>query len=428
MRILFLTHRLPCPPDRGCTVRAAAILHRLAARHDVWCAGFLDAAGPPEARREAGRSLDSLRHICRDVAAEPFHPTRAGCRGLAGMLSGGTATEGYFRSGRLARAVREWSRDCRFDAVFAFSSGMAPLALEAAAPVRVLCMDDLDSRKWQDLARAARWPARILYGTEARRLARREWQWLSSFDTTLMVSRREADLVTDPELRRKVRVIPPILPDLPGSSRDLAPASQAGPVVGFVGAMDYPPNIDAACWLAAEIWPRVRRHCPTARLMIVGRSPSRAVRDLARIDGITVTGGVPAIHDHLEQMRLCVAPLRVSRGVQIKVLSAMSAGRPCVVTSTVADGLGARAPRDLVIADSPSVFAAAVIDLLEDPARAELIGRAGRRFLEGLDPDKTMARLETLLAGREETEADAAIDPGSLPVVKKPIDRVLVLR
>ncbi|MBI4579400.1 MAG: sigma 54-interacting transcriptional regulator, partial [Planctomycetes bacterium] len=170
-----------------------------------------------------------------------------------------------------------------------------------------------------------------------------------------MVSRREADLIDEPRLRARVHVIPPVLPALPEAPSPPLPVPDTDPIVGFVGAMDYGPNADAACWFAREIWPRVQRRCPAAQFWIVGRSPTPAVRDLARDESVVVSGAVADVGEYLGRMRVHVAPLRVSRGVQIKVLAAMAAARPCVVTSSVADGLGARGGRDLMIADSPAM-------------------------------------------------------------------------
>jgi glycosyltransferase involved in cell wall biosynthesis len=274
-------------------------------------------------------------------------------------------------------------------------------------------MDDLDSRKWHDLAANARWPMRSIYRLEARRMACREQQWLNRFDATLMVSQREADLVTDPHLRAKVHVIPPVLPGL-SDCGDASPVSGTLPIVGFLGAMDYPPNVDAACWLARDIWPLVREQHPEARLSIVGRSPVPAVRDLGRDDSIVVTGTVPDVQRYLSAMRVHVAPLRVSRGVQIKVLTAMAAGRPCVVTSCVAEGLGAHNGRDLIVADTAPDLAAAVTHLLDNPEKAQALGQAGQRFVRQFDLNEVTGRIERLLAGGEAAQEPPLPDAGRL--------------
>jgi glycosyltransferase involved in cell wall biosynthesis len=171
--------------------------------------------------------------------------------------------------------------------------------------------------------------------------------------------------------------------------------------------MDYGPNIEAACWFAKEIWPLVRERRPDATWWIVGRSPSRAVQQLDDGRSIRVIGAVPSMLPFLCEMRVSVAPLRLARGVQTKVLTAMAAGRPCVVTSCVAEGLGVSDGREVLVADSVRTFAAAVTELLENRSRAESLGRAGFRFVA--DHYRTadeLARLEALLIGEAQGRAD----------------------
>lgn len=401
MKLLYLVHRLPCPPDGGAKIRAAAQLRYLAGRHDVWCAGFLDARGPGRSRRDALESLAALRAICRDVAAVPLRQSLGLGRAAAGLLTGGTATEGYFAGGRLRREVTAWARRVGFDAVLAFSSSMAPLALQVPARRRVLDLDDFDSRKWAESAGRARWPMRWAYRIEAKRLDRREREWLRRFDASILISEREASLVTDEELRRRVHVVGPSLPTQGAADPPVVPRRvdlPREPVVGFVGAMDYGPNVDGASWFAEQVWPRIAGCRPDASWWLVGRSPVRAIRRLDGCGGIRVTGTVPAVEPYLDKMRVAIAPLRIARGVQIKVLMAMTAGRPCVVTPGVAEGLGAHPGKDLLVGESPAEFAEAVLRLLNDDDLAEAVARAGLEFVvERLRPQASLSRLERLL-------------------------------
>ncbi len=426
MKLLYLIHRLPCPPDGGAKLRAAAQLRYLAQRHDVWCAGFLESGRLARLTREgregdqgrhvdqARASLDDLRAVCREVIAVPLRQSVAQVRAVAGLLAGGTATEGYFASGTLRKRVMTLAERVGFDAVLAFSSSMAPLAMEVRARRRVLDLDDLDSRKWAESAESAGWPMRWVYRTEARRLARREQEWLSDFDASVLISRREASLaldrltevgqglVSDAELRSRVHVVGPTLVDVApwvdaATLVDEAPLPRE-PVVGFVGAMNYGPNVDGARWFAEEIWPQVVGKCPRAQWWVVGRSPARAVRRLHNGTSIRVTGTVPAVEPYLEKIRVAIAPLRIARGVQIKVLMAMTAGRPCVVTPGVAAGLGARPGRDLLVGESPVEFAEAVERLLGDDSLAETLAVSGREFVANqVRPDENLTRLERLL-------------------------------
>jgi glycosyltransferase involved in cell wall biosynthesis len=251
-----------------------------------------------------------------------------------------------------------------------------------------------------------------LYRAESDRLGKREREWMAAFDACVVCNQREADLVADNTLRRRLHVIET------GGSLDFdvdriddrdesASRLPAEPVVGFLGAMDYPPNVDSIRWFTRRIWPRVVERQPAAQWWIVGRSPTRAVRELDNGSTIRVTGTVPAVEPYLRRMRVSVAPLRLARGVQTKVLTAMAAARPCVVTPCVAEGIEAEPGREILIADDETSFTETVVDLLEDRARAEAIGRAGRDFVaRRYRPAQALARIEQLLSSNQAVEVN----------------------
>ncbi len=412
MKLLFLAHRLPCPPDRGVKLRVHTLLRYLARRHEVWCAGFVDALpyGPQGAA--VRRSLRELNRACRVVEALPLRRTRAAGRALTSLVRGRTATEGYFASHRLQERVMEWAREVRFDAVLAFSSSMAPLALRVPADRHVLDMDDLDSHKWAESAEASRWPWRWFYATEARRLADREREWIHAFDATVLISQREAALLTDDALRRRTHILEGVThpefefqPHLAGEREWTLPED---PIVGFLGAMDYGPNIDAACWFYQKIWPLIQGRRSDAQWWIVGRSPSRTIRRLDDGRAVRVTGTVPAVGPYLHRMRVNIAPLRLARGVQIKVLTAMARGVPCVVTPCVAEGIGGRNGENYLVAASESEFARAVLSLLNDRSWAEAVGRSGAELVARRFQPGPGLRLVERLLGYEETKAASA--------------------
>ncbi len=405
MKILFLAHRLPCPPNRGAKLRIHTQIQYLAQRHQVWCAGFLDETPRGQKGTEVRCSLNQLRSICRTVQAIPLNRTSAAGRALTGLLIGRTATESYFASQQLKRQVMQWSKQIGFDAVLAFSSSMAPLALQVPANRHVLDMDDLDSHKWAELAEHTRSPMKFIYGLEANRLVRQETQWLAAFDATVLISQREAQLVKDPELKRRIHIIDGIsFPDVNLDIDEQKTATKqmpAEPIVGFIGAMDYGPNIDAARWFHQDIWPLIQRSHENAQWWIVGRSPTRFIRRLDDGHSVRVTGAVPDINTYLQRMRLSVAPLRLARGVQIKVLTAMAAGVPCVVTPCVAEGITGLQGNELCIAESPAEFANAVSQLLTDDQRAISLAAAGRDFIRRqYNPEKSLHQLEILLGIR----------------------------
>lgn len=397
LKILFLAHRLPYPPNKGDKIRSFHELEHLSRRHRVWCATFVDdPADLPHVTR--------LEDYCQAVAAVPLSRTRATARGFWHQLRGGTATEGFYADRRMGALLRGWARTVCFDAVVVFSSGMAPYGLECPARRRVLDFCDWDSAKWAEYARRGGLRGR-LFGVEARRLAQREVHWARRYDACTIITQQEAADRQHAALDEH-----PVVVRNGVGLRPLAPLP-AEPRVGFVGAMDYPPNVDAVCWFAEEIWPGVRARCPEARFQIVGRRPGRRVRRLAEHPGIEVVGEVSAVGAYLDGFAVAIAPLRIARGLQNKALEAMAAGRPLVLTPAAARGIGAEHGRQYLIAEDPVRFAAQVTALLADRRRAAALGEAARAFVaDHFDWRREMAKLEALLA-----QPPAAVAPPAAP-------------
>ncbi|MBD8639279.1 glycosyltransferase [Sphingomonas sp. CFBP 13733] len=158
--------------------------------------------------------------------------------------------------------------------------------------------------------------------------------------------------------------------------------------------MDYRPNIEAVTWFARDILPRIRTQHPTARFAIVGRAPTPAVQALAG-DAVIVTGAVDDVRGWLAAAEVCVAPLKLARGIQNKVLEAMAMARPVVASAAAAEGID-HAGTIRVAADA-SEFAAQVRALLDAPADAADLGRAARaQVLRRYGWDARLAPLDAL--------------------------------
>jgi glycosyltransferase involved in cell wall biosynthesis len=151
----------------------------------------------------------------------------------------------------------------------------------------------------------------------------------------------------------------------------------------FVGFMRYGPNIDAVRFLHREIVPILRSACREPfTLSLVGMNPPAWMRDLGREPGIEVTGRVDSVEPYYRRAAIAVCPIRYGGGTRIKILEAMSFGRPVVATTVGAEGIDAEPGRDILIADTPRAFAEACLGLLRDPALRESIGASGRALVE----------------------------------------------
>lgn len=393
-RVLFLAHRIPYPPNKGDKIRSWHELRHLAARHEVHLGAFVD--DPDDWQHEA-----VLRDICADVHLVGIHPRAARLKSLRSLFSGEPLSLGYYRSPEMG----DWVRG-RFaagiDRVFLFSSPMAQfIPLDEGRPAR-LVMDfvDIDSDKWRQYARLHKPPMAWVYGREARTLAAYERQVARRADACLFVSEREAELfrAMAPESGGRVHGLnngvdhgfftPDLLFDNPMGE---------GPNLVFTGAMDYWANAEAVTWFAREVLPLIRARQPGAQFVIVGGKPTPAVQALGGIEGVTVTGRVPDVRPYIAHADLVVAPLRVARGVQNKVLEGMAMARPVVTTPQGAEGIACLPGRELWVAEGRTGFAEACLEALTSEDRPAVMTRARARVLKSYDWAGNLAALESFL-------------------------------
>jgi glycosyltransferase involved in cell wall biosynthesis len=173
------------------------------------------------------------------------------------------------------------------------------------------------------------------------------------------------------------------------------PGEQA---IVFTGAMDYWPNVDAVAWFAEAILPRVRAAESRARFYVVGGNPTESVRRLAGDPGVRVTGRVADVRPYLRHAAVVVAPLRIARGIQNKVLEGMAMARPTVVTSAALEGIRARPGSEVLLGDSPQALAAQVLAAISCTA-TDMGAAARERVLADFDWDRNLGGVAALLEG-----------------------------
>lgn len=368
--LLYLTHRVPYPPNKGDKITTFHFLRHLASRHRVFLGTFVD--DPDDLQHRA--TLESYCAELRCIRIEPRLRRLASARAL---LTGASISDVYYRSRELQAWVDEVVPRAGIDRVLAYCSAMAPYAAgeRFAALRRVTHYADVDSEKWKTYADKHRGPMRWVYGHEARALLALERKMTGVYDVTSFVSDADAALYRGlaPESAAKVQVIPNgVDTDYfdPAPARDDPFPAGCRPVV-FVGAMDYWPNVDAVVWFATEVLGRIRRDMPAAEFWIVGSNPARQVQELQALPGVRVTGRVPDVRPYVAHAASVVAPLRVARGTQNKVLEAYSMARQVVLTGASANGLiDAPFVREATH-DDPAAMAAAVVERMQSPPRLD---------------------------------------------------------
>lgn len=372
--ILYLVHRLPYPPNKGDKVRSFHLLKHLSERHRVYLGTFVD---DPEDEAY----VDTVRAYCADVYVARLNPRLARIKSLVGLLTGEPLTVPYYADRGLRQWIENVSRARGFDAVVVFSSAMAQYADFANLPV-LIDFVDADSAKWSQYAAARPWPMSWLF--------RREGRKLLDFERAVARQSRRSFFVADNETELFRRLAPECGDRIEtlsnGVDTDFFAPEHGGPspygaderAVVFTGAMDYWPNVDAVSWFVAEVMPKLRQKWPGLRFWIVGRNPAAAVRELAGAD-VVVTGTVPDVRPYLRHAAAVVAPLRVARGIQNKVLEAMAMARPVVAAASCASALDAATGSELLAAETAEEFASAIDRILGASAHGNSIGEAARR-------------------------------------------------
>ena len=402
--LLFLCHRIPYPPNKGDKIRAWHMLRYLARRYRVHLGCLAD--DPDDLQH-----LPMLRELCASVACPRIDPRRQRLRALTRLRPGRPLTLDYFHHAGLQEWVLRTLRRQPIACLFVFSSAMAQYVRHHDAPedpVRrdriripaILDMVDVDSEKWTSYARGTRLPMRLVWAREGRTLLAYERRAAARFDHTLFVS--------EDECRRFVALAPE------SSTRagwvengvDLAyfSAARAGAdpyrgargAIVFTGTMDYRPNVEAAQFFARSVMPLLRARHPEAAFHIVGANPTAAVQALGALPGIHVAGRVADMRPYLAHAAMAVAPLRIARGIQNKVLEAMAMARPVLVSPQALEGLRAQPGRDLLVAAEASEMAQRAGEIL-DGAHGGL-GPAARAAVELSYPwDVTLRGLDRLL-------------------------------
>ncbi len=390
--LLLLVHRIPYPPNKGDKIRSWHLLQHLARRYRVHLATFVD-------DKDDWQYVPHVRKLCASSHFAPLNPRIARVRSLRALLANRAMSLDYYSD----RGTRHWVRHAmgakKIERIVVFSSPMAQYAQPYPDARRIVDLCDVDSEKWRQYAGQKPWPASLLYAYEASRLLRYERKVAACSDATLLVSQPEAQLFRGlaPESAARIGFYSNGV-DTAYFSPDGDYTNPYGPgeqAIVFCGAMDYWPNIDAVEWFAREVLPAVQARSPAARFVIVGARPAPTVQALAALPGVVVTGTVPDVRPYVAHAALSVAPLRVARGIQNKVLEAMSMARTVILSPQALEGIDAVPGRDVIVADDAAAFAAAVSAQLAAPGG---FGAAARACIEAAYGwDARLAALDALL-------------------------------
>ncbi len=392
MKILYLSQLVPYPPDSGAKVRQYYVLRYLAQRHQVSLVAFSRPDDTPEA-------LAHLKVFCKEVRTVAMERSR---------LRDGYALAGSWLSGEsfiirrdkvpaMTKLVQEQLLEGGFDVVHADQLWMAQYALLAdrlATQGRIrrprLILDEHNAcfQIFKRLAEGEPSPLkRRALDREWRALQHFEAQACSRFDQVVTVTEEDREILepmvsavsqSSPELRFSTipicvdtESVPPVVP------------VNARPEVLHLGTMFWPPNVEGVLWFARQVWPLVRAQIPEAAFTVVGKNPPEQVKALdGRDAGINITGYISDPQTYLERAKAFIVPLFSAGGMRVKIIDGWRWGLPIVSTTIGAEGIQYREGENILIADDPQSFAAAVVRVLQDSSLNQVLRERGRRWVE----------------------------------------------
>ncbi len=368
MHCLYLAQRIPFPPNKG---------EKLRSFHQI---NFLRSNGievTVAAPYEQSDELDYFKRLeqeygCHTLSQALSHKLLRYMSGIAGNTS---LSEAHFYSSGLQKQIDDLLERQNIDAIVCTASSMAnyvfrstALAKKARRPRLIMDFMDMDSHKWLQYSRNTKPPMRWVYQREASLVRRLENRVGEQFDACFFVAEPETNLYKQQAGNPAAEVLSI------GNGIDPAefyPATQAAevktPHLLFAGVMDYTPNVDAMLWFYNEVWPSVLTHWPDATLTIAGMNPTPAIARLQGVDNVRVTGFVEDILPYFHESNIFVAPFRIARGIQNKILQAFACGLPVVSTSMGAEGIKCTPGQNIEVGDEPNDMFDAIKRLMTAP-------------------------------------------------------------
>lgn len=368
MKIAMVLSRIPWPLEKGDKLRAYHQARCLAKEHEVHLYCLHSETPSPKAK-------EALEAICASVTFIRLSPIKRLIRMAFALGSSRPFQVHYFYQRAAARMLKKHLNERVPDHIYCQLIRCTEYVKDLHHIPKTLDYMDAFNKGMERLAQQGPWYYRPFWRTESRRLVRYENLIFDYFDRHCIISRQDRDLIYHPK-RKKIAVVPNGVDTAFFTPSDRIPSYE----VVFTGNMNYPPNIDTAEILAKEVMPIVRETIPGARLLLAGASPHPRVSALIS-QHVEVSGWVEDIRQSYAAGKVFAAPLRIGTGLQNKLLEAMSMGLPCVTTHLANNALGAEPGREILLGDSASDHAKAIVGLLESKPLAKELAERGRHFV-----------------------------------------------
>ena len=361
LKVCVVAQRIPFPPNKGEKLRTYhQIEYLVKLGYNVEVLSLIETNSDQRYADELASSLG--------VSVRTFQLSNKLLRYGWAFLKRLPISVGAFRNKSLQEAVdKRLAGGC--DVLLLTASSLSYYALSSSyfgASKCTCLMDfmDVDSDKWRQYAETASFPMNWVYARESAGIRALEAKTNQSFATCFLIAEEESKLFHKKvDSTQEVKVLGNGLDfDAFYPATDKQQAQQDNPTFLFTGVMDYKPNVDAVLWFVKECWPSIRQRYSAAEFIIAGMSPTDDIKALDGTMGVKVTGFVEDILPYFHKADVFVAPFRLARGVQNKVLQAAACALPIVTTSMGAEGIHFAGQETMWIEDEASKFTEACVN------------------------------------------------------------------
>lgn len=400
--ILFLLHRIPYPPNKGDKIRSYHFLRGLAEEYNIYLATFVDEPND----WQYVTKVEKYTHQSLFIKLNPFF---AKIKSLSGLIVNKPLSLPYYQTHQLQNWVDMTIKEKKIDKVFIFSSVMVQYVQKYNDLEVIIDFVDVDSDKWLQYSQKAKWPMSWVYKREAKKLLEFDENVAKCAKTSIFVSQEEANL-----FERLVEVDSKQI-NFVNNGVDThyfnpeikyeTPYNIAEKIIVFTGAMDYWANVDAVCWFVRDVFPIIKQQCKNVQFYIVGSSPTKEVLNLANTQGVLVTGRVEDIRPFLFYAQLVVAPLKIARGIQNKVLEAMAMGKKIVATPQAIEGIRIGG-QEVFVAENAEDFAYQVLSSLSNISVDYYAEKARKFVIENHSWAANLQRLTEIIECKENIKVD----------------------
>ena len=370
-RILYISHRIPYPPNKGDKIRSFHEIRSLSSEYKVDLVTFVDS-------KTDNTYKTFLTGYCHEIHTFYINKAIGIICALFFFILGRSLSEGYYFNIRAFFRIRSLINSKEYEAIFCYSAQVAQYVLAYNNRKRIMDFVDVDSDKWKQYSTKMKFPLRIIYKIESRRLLNFEKIISNRFTMSFFSTDLESKIFKDYGAEGEIFVV-----NNGVDSEYFQPVdTEKEQALVFIGAMDYYPNIDAVTWFINEVFFILLKQLPDLKFYIVGSNPSKEVYDLMNLNpNIIVTGYVEDVRPFLSKSRLAVLPIRIARGIQNKILEAMAMAIPVVINEKLYASLSNLNRNDVFIYKDAEDLSKIILDNIGNENRLIQIGNKMRKYI-----------------------------------------------